>query len=843
MASRTLEIVVNQSGNAAKGIDGLNTSLGKVEPAAKKASSATKSLGDSVTSMAAAFGVATTIEAAAVQVVQFGVDSVKTAAQTERLGRATEEMAKGIGESSTAIVASIQNASNHTISKMDAMQAANKAMMFGLVQNKEQMADLTRIAITLGNAMGQSATKSLDDLTTALGRQSPLILDNLGITLKLEDAHRIYAESLGKTVSELTAEEKQQAFVNAALEIGRKKVEELGGVTLDSASRIEQFSARWEDFKGSLGTSIIAIEESTGALENLGATVDQMTLNIDGAETGVGKLGMLLTDLAAISNPLAIPLAALGIDVIPNLATASETAADSIDKQAQAHNSATAAAVQQQEAIQTLSLTQIDTLAQLGQMEEAYNEKKEELLSRRLEAESTAAEATAENARTLNQQLTDNERERAERIKEINEKAAQDRDRNSGVEYQREIEKANQHFDERRTKIQESYTAENEDIKAKLNERQRAIDEQLEKERQQYEEKAQELKLIMAAQALEQSGQLEEMTGIAGITAEQYVQAVKFGAIEANREVETAMAGIVRTFEGHQKSQESIARTNAESIKRILGESATSSANSWKQATNSIVSDFERQAKAAYDARMAQTGSVSYSGGAGWSSRGARFAQGGSFTVPPGYPNDSFPMWVESGERVTVIPRDQASRMPKFANGTGISKVDQATNQARNLGYLNIDKSLQELQQYSSSVLAVASSRELLDFFGGGGDLKNAVKRAADLDKRIAASRAATTGLIKRPATKGTPSTAEIFANLEAANARRAKAKTASLTSTASPVSAAPTPSTGHTGQPMFNITIQYNPTIALGTQYELVQAIKPAFEELARLYKIPVSV
>ena len=36
---------------------------------------------------------------------------------------------------------------------------------------------------------------------------------------------------------------------------------------------------------------------------------------------------------------------------------------------------------------------------------------------------------------------------------------------------------------------------------------------------------------------------------------------------------------------------------------------------------------------------------------------GAGFAMGGSFIVPPGYPNDTFPIRVTSGERVTVSPR------------------------------------------------------------------------------------------------------------------------------------------------------------------------------------------
>lgn len=39
---------------------------------------------------------------------------------------------------------------------------------------------------------------------------------------------------------------------------------------------------------------------------------------------------------------------------------------------------------------------------------------------------------------------------------------------------------------------------------------------------------------------------------------------------------------------------------------------------------------------------------------------GPGMARGGSFVVPPGYPNDSFPVRVQSGERVTVTPRDEA---------------------------------------------------------------------------------------------------------------------------------------------------------------------------------------
>ena len=52
---------------------------------------------------------------------------------------------------------------------------------------------------------------------------------------------------------------------------------------------------------------------------------------------------------------------------------------------------------------------------------------------------------------------------------------------------------------------------------------------------------------------------------------------------------------------------------------------------------------------------------VGHSGGnfIGTSSGVKKMAGGGSFIVPPGFPNDSYPLLVESGERVTVNPTSQ----------------------------------------------------------------------------------------------------------------------------------------------------------------------------------------
>lgn len=113
-----------------------------------------------------------------------------------------------------------RRATQGMVNDFDLAVAASKAVRLGVVENEEQFAKLAGIAAKLGLSIGEDLNKSVADLTTALGRQSPMILDNLGIQLKLSDAYRDYATQLGKTAAELTDTEKKQAFLTIALQKG-----------------------------------------------------------------------------------------------------------------------------------------------------------------------------------------------------------------------------------------------------------------------------------------------------------------------------------------------------------------------------------------------------------------------------------------------------------------------------------------------------------------------------------------------------------------------------------------------------------------------------------------------
>lgn len=101
----------------------------------------------------------------------------------------------------------------------------------------------------LNPALGDT-TFLLDSIATGVKRASPLILDNLGLTIKIGEANERYAASLGKTVAQLSAEDKQMALLNDVMRAGDVLIDQVGGSTDsagDSFARLETIIANVTD--------------------------------------------------------------------------------------------------------------------------------------------------------------------------------------------------------------------------------------------------------------------------------------------------------------------------------------------------------------------------------------------------------------------------------------------------------------------------------------------------------------------------------------------------------------------------------------------------------------------
>ena len=159
-------------------------------------------------------------------------------------------------ENASISMTKLQMATNGTMSQMDLLQQANSAMVLGVTKNSDEMAEMFNMAQRLGRALGVDTARSIESLVTGLGRQSVKMLDNIGIIVKSNEAYEDYADANGLVASELTDAEKRQAFFNAALTSGRKKMKQLGPEIFTVQDSFDRFTATIEDLGIALGNLI-----------------------------------------------------------------------------------------------------------------------------------------------------------------------------------------------------------------------------------------------------------------------------------------------------------------------------------------------------------------------------------------------------------------------------------------------------------------------------------------------------------------------------------------------------------------------------------------------------------
>ncbi len=138
-----------------------------------------------------------------------------------------------------------------------------------LAQSTPELLEIAKAANKLNPALG-STTFLYDSLARGIKRASPLILDNLGLIIKVGDANEAMAKSLGKTVSELTANDKAQAILNDTLRAGQVLIEQVGGNTNSATDAFARMTAaiknQTDAGKASLGEFLAPAAEAIALL-------------------------------------------------------------------------------------------------------------------------------------------------------------------------------------------------------------------------------------------------------------------------------------------------------------------------------------------------------------------------------------------------------------------------------------------------------------------------------------------------------------------------------------------------------------------------------------------------
>src|SRR5690606_27266169 len=152
-------------------------------------------------------------------------------------------LATQAGQNANKMLAAMRQAADGTINDSELMLSANRAMLLGVANTADEMAQLLEVASARGKAMGLSTAEAFSDIVTGIGRMSPMILDNLGIVVDAAAANEAYARSIGKAADKLTDNEQKQALLNAVLKESADLVRENNAAGADAASQFERMDA------------------------------------------------------------------------------------------------------------------------------------------------------------------------------------------------------------------------------------------------------------------------------------------------------------------------------------------------------------------------------------------------------------------------------------------------------------------------------------------------------------------------------------------------------------------------------------------------------------------------
>jgi uncharacterized coiled-coil DUF342 family protein len=258
----------------------------------------------------------------------------------ERLGqrRSLERTLNAQGIAIDEFIVKLKGLANNQIATSDLVLASNRALALGI--SSDDLPGLLEAATKASVALGISATQAFNDITTGVGRASPLILDNLGIVVDAVKVYKDYAAEIGVATEELTKQQKTAALSAAVMRNAGKGAEDFAKAQSKVTVALSQSTAAIKEFYESTLEAVVQNEGFGGALEGtvttvknlIGAiraydralkknaeemrqtekahrdwtyTLDLLTLNINFAWRAALKLGEVTNDLVAIEKEAA----------------------------------------------------------------------------------------------------------------------------------------------------------------------------------------------------------------------------------------------------------------------------------------------------------------------------------------------------------------------------------------------------------------------------------------------------------------------------------------------------------------------------------------------------------
>ena len=251
MPKKTIaELNIKTSGGAAaqKQLNQVSDGTEKLNRNTTRLGQASASAGRSFAAQANGLGGLVGIYAAAaanVFAITAAFTALNRAAQFGTIITGTQNLAQAVGSTATEVVGSLKQITDGQLSIVEAATQANLALSAGF--NVDQIEELGGVALKASRALGRNLTDSFQRITRGAIKLEPELLDEIGIFTRIEPAVEAYANSINKSVSQLTQFERRQAFVNQVIKDGEAAFSDITGEGTSTQEVFEKLVANFSD--------------------------------------------------------------------------------------------------------------------------------------------------------------------------------------------------------------------------------------------------------------------------------------------------------------------------------------------------------------------------------------------------------------------------------------------------------------------------------------------------------------------------------------------------------------------------------------------------------------------
>jgi len=175
---------------------------------------------------------------------ELGVEGAKIIA----IEKEFEKLAEASGNGAKALEA-LKLGFRGTVDETDIMSAAMKPLSLGLKVTNEDLTTMAQASRILAVRMGTDAVGAFGSLSRATALANERMLRRVGITINAQAAEKKYADSIGKSVDQLTKAEEKEAKRQAILQKLRDTVAQSGEKEMDFAEQMKRVHASMKDME------------------------------------------------------------------------------------------------------------------------------------------------------------------------------------------------------------------------------------------------------------------------------------------------------------------------------------------------------------------------------------------------------------------------------------------------------------------------------------------------------------------------------------------------------------------------------------------------------------------